>query len=170
MPRTRSAASSSTSRARKSADAIALLKADHQEAKKLFDQYDKLAKAEASADERQAVADEICSKLSAHSQYEEEIFYPAARGVLDEHDLVDEAAVEHATTKDLIGQIGNMSPDDDLYDAKVKVLAEYINHHVKEEEGELFTKVKKAGLDLEQVGVALAERKAELLSRGAEPH
>ena len=83
---------------------------------------------------------------------------------------MDEATVEHASAKDLIAQLEAMSPSDDLYDAKVKVFGEYIDHHVKEEEGELFPKVRKAGLDAEMVGLALADRKAELLGEGAEPH
>lgn len=101
--------------------------------------------------------------LTVHAQIEEEVFYPAARQVLDEPDLVDEADVEHASAKDLIAQIEASDPSDDHYDAKVKVLGEYINHHVEEEEKELFKAVKKAGLDTRQVGEELAARKEELM-------
>jgi hemerythrin superfamily protein len=146
-------------------DAIELLTADHREVKALFKAYDKLVKAEAGSDEKQTIALQICTALTAHATAEEEIFYPAAREVLGEdEDLVDEADVEHASAKDLIAQIEAGSPDeDDLYDAKVKVLGEYIDHHVKEEEGEMFPKVRKSDVDLEALGADLAARKAELL-------
>ena len=144
------------------ADAIELLKADHAEVRKLFKQYDKLAESEGSDAERQALAEQLCAKLTVHAQVEEELVYPAARGVLDEADLVDEATVEHASAKDLIAQIRAMQPGDDLYDAKVKVLGEYVEHHLKEEEGEMFPKLKKAGFDVVQLGEEIAVRKSEL--------
>jgi hemerythrin-like domain-containing protein len=106
--------------------------------------------------------------LTVHATIEEEIFYPAARDVLPEEDLVDEATVEHATAKDLIAQIESMLPDEDLYDAKVKVLGEYIDHHVKEEEEEMFPKVRSAGLDVAAVGEQLKARQEELMSEAAE--
>ncbi len=151
--------------ARKSADdAITLLTADHKEVKALFKEYDKLVKSESDDDEKQELAEQICLKLTVHATAEEEIFYPAAREVLGEDaDLIDEADVEHASAKDLIAQIQAGSPEDELYDAKVKVLGEYIDHHVQEEEGELFPKCKKAGLDTSALGVEIAARKAELL-------
>jgi hemerythrin superfamily protein len=147
-------------------DAIKLLTQDHAEVKKLFKEYEKLAKDEADGEERQALAEQICGMLTVHAQIEEEIFYPAAREVLDEEelDLVDEANVEHASAKDLIAQIQGMSPDEDLYDAKVKVLGEYIEHHVKEEEKELFPSVKKAKLDVKSLGEELLQRKEELMA------
>jgi hemerythrin superfamily protein len=98
-----------------------------------------------------------------HATTEEEIFYPAAREAVDDDDLLDEAEVEHASAKDLIAQIEAGSPSDPLYDAKVKVLGEYVRHHVKEEEGELFPKVKKAKVDLAELGLAIVARKEELL-------
>ena len=88
---------------------------------------------------------EICVTLTVHATIEEELFYPAAREAEVETDLLDEAEVEHASAKDLIAQIEGMGPDDELYDAKVTVLGEYIDHHVKEEEGEMFPKCRKAG-------------------------
>ena len=147
-------------------DAIALLKNDHAEVKKLFTAYQKLADKEADGGQRQPLAEQICMMLTVHATIEEEIFYPKAREVLPEGelDLVDEADVEHASAKDLIAQIQSMGPDDDLYDAKVKVLGEYIDHHVKEEQDELFPKVKQAGMDTKAVGEALAARKEELMS------
>ena len=143
-------------------DATALLERDHAEVKKLFKQYEKLADAQAEGEERQALAERICAMLTVHATIEEEIFYPAAREAEVEDDLLDEAEVEHATAKDLIAQIQGIGPDDDLYDAKVTVLGEYIDHHVQEEEGEMFPKCRRAKMDLTGLAAALAERKAEL--------
>jgi hemerythrin superfamily protein len=146
-------------------DAIKLLTTDHQEVKALFKQYDELVDAEGSDEEKQALAEEICHMLTVHATVEEELFYPAAREVLeDDADLVDEADIEHASAKELIAQIEAASPDDDHYDAKVKVLGEYIDHHVKEEEGEMFPKVKKNGLDTAALGEQMAARKEQLIS------
>ena len=157
-------APSRASKASATPDAIKLLTADHAEVKALFKQYEKLVKAEAGDDEKQDVAQTICQMLTVHAQIEEEIFYPAAREVLDEHDLVDEADIEHASAKDLIAQIQASDPSDDHFDAKVKVLGEYIDHHVQEEQNELFKEVKKAGLDTAAVGEELAARKEELMA------
>jgi hemerythrin superfamily protein len=110
-----------------------------------------------------ALAEQICAMLTAHATIEEEIFYPAARDAGVEGDLLDEAEVEHASAKDLIGQIRSMSSDDDLYDAKVRVLGEYIDHHVDEEEGEIFSRCREAKMDLAGLGESIAERKSELL-------
>jgi hemerythrin superfamily protein len=146
-------------------DALALLKADHAEVKKLFKAYQKLADKNAEASERQALAEQICTMLTVHAQIEEEIFYPAARDVLgDDVDLVDEADVEHESAKDLIAQIQSGQPDEDHYNAKVKVLGEYIDHHVQEEENEMFPAVKEAGLDTRSVGQQLSERKQTLMA------
>jgi len=170
MPTPRSAThAEATTRRRAPAapDAIKLLRDDHAEVKKLFGQYEKLAKAEAPSSERETLALTICDMLVVHATLEEELFYPAAREALGEDDdLVDEAAVEHASAKDLIAQIQSSDPDDDLYDAKVKVLGEYINHHVKEEQDELFPKVKPK-LDTKSLGAEMLERKNELM---AKPH
>ena len=121
-----------------------------------------------TASEREALATEICRWLTVHATIEEELFYPAAREAEVDADLLDEAEVEHASAKELIAQIEAMSPDDDLYDAKVTVLGEYIDHHVKEEEGELFPKCRKSDMDLEGLGEALAARKQELTAEMAE--
>jgi len=145
-------------------DATALLARDHAEVKKLFKQYEKLADAEAEGEERQALAERICAMLTVHATIEEEIFYPAAREADVEDDLLDEAEVEHASAKDLIAQIQAMSPDEALYDAKVTVLGEYIDHHVQEEENEMFPKCRRAEMDLAGLAERLAERKSELLA------
>ena len=144
-------------------DATTLLAKDHKDVKALFKRYEKLSKAEADGSERQALAEQICEMLTAHATIEEEIFYPAVRAADVDEDLLDEAAVEHASAKDLIAQIQSMSPEDDLYDAKVTVLGEYINHHVQEEEGEMFPKCRKADMDLAELAQQLSERKAELM-------
>jgi len=169
MPKSKSAANSTAASRRSTAsasrpDAIKLLTTDHREVKGLFDEYKKLAESDAEGDERKALADRICAMLTVHATIEEEIFYPAARAALEEQDLLDEAAVEHASAKDLIAQIEAMDADDDLFDAKVTVLGEYIDHHVKEEEGEMFPKCKKAGMDLAGLGAELDERKTALMS------
>jgi len=145
-------------------DATKLLAADHKEVDALFKQYKKLAKAEADATERQELAQEICMMLTVHATIEEEIFYPAAREAEVDSDLLDEAEVEHASAKELIAQIESMSPDEELYDAKVTVLGEYINHHVEEEEGELFPKCRKSEMDLEALGEELTMRKEALMA------
>lgn len=164
-------AAASKARGNDAPDAIDLLVADHREVKALFKEYDKLVKAQADAGEKQVVAAQICVMLTAHATAEEELFYPRAREVLGEdEDLVDEADVEHASAKELIAQIEDGSPDDPLYDAKVKVLGEYIDHHVKEEEGEMFPKVRKSDLDLDILGEEIAARKAELMGQADEPH
>jgi len=145
------------------ADAVQLLTAEHKEVKEMFKQYQKLVDGEKGDDEKETLARQICLMLTVHATTEEEIFYPAARDALDEEDLLDEAEVEHASAKDLIAQIEAGSPSEPLYDAKVKVLGEYIDHHVKEEEDELFPKVKKAKLDLMAIGEQLTARKEELM-------
>ena len=148
----------------KAQDAIKLLKADHDEVEALFAQYEKQKKRDGS--QKSDLIDKICTALTVHAQIEEEIFYPAARDALDEagDELLDEAEVEHSSIKSLVEQLEAMVPNDELCDAKVKVLSEYVKHHVKEEEGEIFPKVKKTDLNLDALGVELAERKAELMT------
>ncbi|MBI5618813.1 MAG: hemerythrin domain-containing protein [Gammaproteobacteria bacterium] len=162
MARTKSASKSGKSAAGPAA--LNLLKADHDAVRKLFDQYEELAGSEADADDRQTLATRLCGELTVHAQIEEEIFYPALRGALEEMDLLDEAEVEHASAKDLIEQIEGMSPDEELFDAKVTVLGEYIRHHIEEEEGEMFKQAKKSALDFEAIGEELAARREELRS------
>lgn len=144
-------------------DAIALLTADHREVAQLFKQYDELGdRAKAS---KKRLADQICNALTVHTAIEEEIFYPAMRAAgKDAEDLVDEAVVEHASAKELIAQLQDMDPEDELYDAKVKVLSEQIDHHVKEEEKEMFPNARKGKMDLAALGEEMALRKDELMA------
>lgn len=146
-------------------EAIAQLTADHARVKKMFKQYERLADADAPDKQKQELAMMICTELTAHATAEEEIFYPAAREAIDKVELVDEADIEHASAKDLIAQIEGSSPSDDHYDAKVKVLGEYIDHHVQEEENEMFPKVRRAKVDTVALGEQIAARKEELMQQ-----
>jgi hemerythrin-like domain-containing protein len=144
-------------------DAIAILTADHGRVKALFEEFEKLKENDGRDDEKAALVKRVCNELKVHAEVEEEIFYPAVREQIDDGDLMDEALVEHAGAKDLIEQLEEMSPDDDLYDAKVTVLGEQIQHHVREEEGNMFPKAKKAKVDTAALGTQMAERKSELM-------
>src|ERR1700680_4921762 len=117
----------------KTQDAIAMLMTDHKKVKKVFSDFKKL-KDGGSSDEKSAIVEQICNELKIHAEIEEEIFYPAVREKIDDADLMDEALVEHAGAKELIAQLEDADPEEDLYDAKVTVLGEQINHHVEEEE------------------------------------
>ena len=139
-------------------DAVTLLKQDHREVANLIDQVE-----DAEGDELQSIAERICQLLTVHAQVEEELLYPAARKAIDETDLVAEALVEHNSAKELIAKISELSADEEEYKATVTVLGEYVKHHVKEEEGQLFPKLKKSDLDLQQIGERLAARKTELM-------
>ena len=145
-------------------DAIALLKQDHRTVSALFDEFEK-----ADEDEQSAIAQLVCQLLTIHAQIEEEILYPAAKEALsaegeEEGEMVYEAEVEHATAKDLIAKIEDMGEQDEEYNATVKVLSEYIKHHVKEEENEMFPALKKTELDLKELGSRLFERKQQLMT------
>ena len=140
--------------------AIAMLKADHGAVSALFADYEKTA----SSKKKKAIVAEICAELSMHARIEEEIFYPAFKAALKDKALVPEAVVEHGGIKDLIAQIEGVEPDGEIYDAKVKVLSEYVEHHVKEEQNEMFSKAKTASLDLVELGARMAARKAELIA------
>lgn len=163
--KTTSAASRKTASASAGPDAIKLLTADHREVKALFQEYQKMVDHEAEDDEKHPIAQQICMLLTVHAQIEEEIFYPAAKDSIQEEDLVDEATVEHASAKDLIAQLQESDPSDELFDAKVKVLGEYIDHHVKEEESEMFPQARKAKMDLAALGEQLGARKVELMEQ-----
>ena len=145
-------------------DAIAMLTADHKKVKKLFADFEKLKDA-GSDEDKASIVDQICNELKIHTELEEEIFYPAVRKAIDDGDLMDEALVEHAGAKDLIAQLEDASPEDDLYDAKVTVLGEQIDHHVKEEEGDMFPKAKKAKVDTEALGATMLKRKITLMKK-----
>ena len=148
-----------------STDALQLLMSEHREVKAMFQQYQKLAEAGGKGDERMLLASQICVALTLHTQMEEELLYPAAREVLPrDEDLVDEAYVEHAGAKNLIAQLKTMTSDQPLFDAKVKVLGEYIDHHVREEETEFFPKLRQTPLDYEAMGERMAQRKKQLMA------
>lgn len=152
---------------RTEADACTLLDTDHKAVKKLFKAYDELAQSKARGVEQKKLelAREICQELTVHATIEEEIFYPALREALKETDVLAEAEVEHAGAKDLIAQIKGMKAADEKYDAKVKVLGEYIDHHVKEERNQIFPKARAArGLDLVAMRDELQARKDALMS------
>lgn len=154
-------------RTMKVADAVDLLVDDHLAVSKLFKQYEKLAKKKAKGDERRSLAATICGMLKVHTMIEEEILYPAARKARLEASLLDEADIEHASAKELIARIESGDPGDDHYDAKVKVLGEYVTHHVVEEHTELFPKCRRSGMDLVALRERLASRKAEIESGGS---
>ena len=168
-PKGEKTAENTAPRTMKEADAVDLLTDDHLEVGALFKQYEKLATKEAPAEQRRTLAQTICDMLKAHTTIEEEIFYPAARAAGIDADLLDEADIEHASAKDLIAQIEGGNPDDDKYDAKVKVLGEYITHHVVEEHTEMFTKCRRAGMDLVALRGELEARKMSILPEGAAP-
>jgi hemerythrin superfamily protein len=141
-------------------DGLEMLIADHKEVKALFEQFDGLS--DRSKANKKKIADQICLELTVHAEIEEQIFYPAVRGPIKDDDLMDEALVEHTSAKELIAQIREMDPGDDLYDAKVKVLSEQIDHHVEEEEGEMFPRVRKTKVDLVALGEEMNALKQKL--------
>lgn len=144
----------------KAGDATTLLRADHKLVSGLFADY---GKARSSTKKKEIVA-RICAELSVHARVEEEIFYPAVKLALNDKELIPEATVEHATLEGLIAQVEGVEPDGEMFDAKIKVMCEYVEHHVKEEQNEMFPKAKAAKLDMVELGARMAERKAELLS------
>lgn len=151
-------------------DACSLLDTDHKNVKKMFAAYEELtsSKSASARAKRRDLAMQICMELTVHTQIEEEIFYPAVREAIKDTDLLDEADVEHASAKDLIAQLQDATEVDDMFDAKVKVLGEYIDHHVKEERNELFPKARAARkLDLVGMRETLAARKEELMAEMA---
>jgi len=156
MPSTRSAK-----------DACDLLDADHRAVKKMFKEFEELtgSRARSAAQKKMDLARQICMELTVHAQIEEEIFYPALRQAIKDTDLLAEAEVEHQTAKDLIAQIQEMAEPDEMFEAKVKVLGEYIDHHVKEEKNEIFPKARSARkLDLMAMREELEARKEALMA------
>jgi len=167
MATTQSSTSSSRKAAAKKAaatrakNAINLLKADHRKVEQLFSDFEK-----ASGETRKMqIAQKICMELKIHTQIEEEIFYPASREFLDDDSIVNEALVEHQAAKDLIAQIEGMDASDEMFEAKVTVLQEQIDHHVEEEETEYFPKLQKSDMDLQGIGERLMMRKKELMAQ-----
>jgi hemerythrin superfamily protein len=143
--------------------AISLLKSDHREVDMLFSQFEKAA----GSARKQAIVQKICDALTVHATIEEDIFYPPAREALKRsgEDLLDEAEVEHEGIKWRIELLKKMTPNDDLYDAEVKVLAEYVRHHVKEEERSLFPRLRLSNFDNTGVGEKLAAKKEQMTGK-----
>jgi hemerythrin superfamily protein len=140
-------------------DATVLLRADHKRVSDLFEQYETTR----SQAKKKSLVASICTELTVHAQVEEEIFYPAVKAALKDKELVPEATVEHATLKELIAQVQDKEPDGEMFDAKIKVMSEYVKHHVKEEQNEMFPKARASKLDLDDLGAQIAARKQELM-------
>jgi len=149
----------------KTKDACDLLDADHKAVKKMFMEYEELTEAGGNTKEKKRVlAEKICLELTVHAQIEEEIFYPAIRKAIKDDLLMNEAEVEHTSAKELIAQIEEMNPGDPMFDAKVTVLGEYIDHHVKEERTEMFPKARASKVNLVALRDTLQMRKEELMA------
>lgn len=145
-------------------DACDLLDADHKNVKKMFSEFEELTEAKGNTREKKrALAERICNELLIHAQIEEEIFYPAIRKAVKDDLMMNEAEVEHTSAKELIAQIQGMNASDPMFDAKVTVLGEYIDHHVKEERNEMFPKARATKVDLVKLKDQLEMRKEELM-------
>jgi hypothetical protein len=136
-------------------DAIALLRSDHKAVSELFEAFERTS----SAAKKKSLVATICHELEVHTKLEEEIFYPAVKDALKDHELVPEATVEHASVKDLIEQVRDAEPDGEMFDARVKVMGEFVKHHVKEEHTEMFPKARKANIDLVDLRDRMLARK-----------
>lgn len=147
---------------KKSPDAIDLLDADHLSVHALFESYRELVRTRADALQRRALAEEICMELTIHARLEEELFYPAVRECLRDDDLLDESEEQHGSQREFIAQILAGSPEDELYDARVAVLAEYVERHVRQEREQVFNRVLASRLDLQSLARSLTIRKEEL--------
>ncbi|WP_296810776.1 hemerythrin domain-containing protein [Thiocapsa sp.] len=153
----KSAKSTSTPKAQ---EATALLRRDHKVVSDLFDKYEKTN----VKSKKKSLVSQICADLTIHAQIEEEIFYPAVKAALKDKELVPEAIVEHATLKDLIAEVEGVEPDGETFDAKIKVLSEYVKNHVKEEQNEMFPRATASKLDMMELGAQIASRKEELVA------
>lgn len=154
-----------SSRPKTSADAIDMLKQDHDKVERAFKEFEKMDRQDAAACRR--LVETVCADLRIHTTLEEEVFYPAVREAIGDDDLMNEAAVEHETARMLIDQLENMEADDPNYFATFTVLGEYVKHHVKEEQGEMFPAAKKAKLDLAALGERMRARREELAQETA---
>ena len=150
----------------KATGAIELLKEQHDKAKKAFKEFEKLDREDTEA--QQELVQSVCEDLKLHTTLEEELFYPAAREAIEDEDILNEAQVEHETAKMLIEQLENMGPEDPNFRATFTVLGEYVVHHAKEEEGEMFPQVKKTDVDLEELGARMRSRMEELMGETAD--
>ena len=155
-----SASKAPASKAPAHKEATALLRADHKLVSDLFEQYEKSR----STTKKKELVTQICKELTVHAQVEEEIFYPAVKAALKDHELIPEANVEHATLKDLIAQVEGLEPNGEMYDAKIKVMSEYVKHHVKEEQNEMFPKARATSLDMVELGEQITARKQALMN------
>lgn len=157
----------SSNDAASSTDAIALLKSDHRTVEGLFAEFEN----EQSKPRKITLATRICRELAVHAKVEEELVYPRALASFGQEDqsLIWEATIEHGTLSGLIDALGGAAASDDDFDAHVKVLKEYVKHHVKEEENEMFPRLRATGLDLEALGEEIAGRKQELMQQFDEP-
>lgn len=145
----------------KAAGAIEMLKEDHAKVQKAFKEFEKMDREDTEA--MKQLVQTVCEELKVHTTLEEEIFYPAVREAIEDEDIMNEAAVEHETAKMLIDQLENMGPDDPNFHATFTVLGEYVKHHIKEEEDEMFPQAKKTDLDFEDLAQRMKERKQELM-------
>jgi len=145
----------------KANEAINMLKEDHAQVEKSFKEFEKLDREDTETAHQLVLG--VCEALKVHTTLEEEIFYPAVRDAIDDEDIMNEAAVEHETAKMLIDQLENMPADDPNFHATFTVLGEYVRHHVKEEEGEMFQQAKKSDLDFEDLAQRMKARKEELV-------
>jgi len=142
--------------------AFTLLKTDHAAVKKLFSRFEK-----ASPDEQQEIAGEALNALKVHAAVEEQLFYPALRHEMEDADgLLDEADEEHHVAKFLIAELEQMQGDEDHWEAKFKVLAENVRHHIKEEEGELFPEARKTNIDFAMLGEQMSDLKQSFVEKG----
>jgi len=157
------AAKASVRRAAPLTDAVTLLRADHDEARQLFDRFDELCASQADADSRQSLIENLCAVLTAHTMIEEELFYPALRESIEDPRLLDRAVEEHARAKELIAQLVDASASDALFNIRVRLLRDAIEQHVAEEERELFAQVQRTQLDLQTLAGQMAARKEEIL-------
>ncbi|MCE4538663.1 hemerythrin domain-containing protein [Pelomonas sp. P7] len=154
---TRTATSKSSSRSR-AKDAIGMLREDHKKVLGLFEDYEKAR----SATVKKRLVQQICEELTIHTQIEDEIFYPEFKAALKDKELVPEARVEHDSVKALIAQVQDKEPDGEDFDAKVRVMGEFVKHHVKEEQNEMFPKAKDSRMDLVELGERMAALKEQL--------
>jgi hemerythrin-like domain-containing protein len=162
MQRRTTSNTSRTPRSAGNADPISMLMEDHKKVQKLFKDFDKAREGKDST-ACQQIAEQACEELEMHTAVEEELFYPAAREALNDDDLIDEAEVEHQSAKELIAQLRSLEPTDPKYAATFVVLAEYVKHHIKEEEEELFPKARKAAMEMETLGESMKQLKAQLM-------
>ncbi len=149
-----------TSRPKTTVDAIDMLKQDHDKVERAFKEFEKMDRQDTEGCRR--LIETVCDDLKMHTTLEEEVFYPAVREAIDDEDLMNEAAVEHETARMLIDQLENMGTDDPNYYATFTVLGEYVRHHMKEEQGEMFPAAKKAKIDLAALGERMRARREEL--------